>query len=190
MTSPSHASYQDVLEYCEQKLNEGDYLKMANFIKKLNDDQQEEPLRTVRQVRPLDVSVSWKTNKNKTYSLKIHKLVKTWNFFRSEAKIVITLLYTLNEQDCEELLDIVMIQLQRLYNIFGMKDIKRVVDGEEEEFKSMGRYKRHIYDLECQDAYDSDAEEEVDSGYTDLWAIKHLLTITENQTATGSEYNS
>ena len=177
----SDSSYSEVLEYCQEKLNEGDYLKIANFLQTLHKDAGgREIVSTSSLEREINVTIDWKSMKGKPFFVHINKIKKTTTVYKNgQHKDEIIVFGDLNRTEFELEIEELLYRLMRLQHIYGVKDIEQTVDEEETSYKNFGEYREHLREMETQDMMD-DMLDEDDFNYTARYIWRHLLTITDD----------
>lgn len=160
----------DVLEFCEQKLPQGDYLKVANFLKDIHKNKPSAKIvkKIIKKKADIDIHIDFETFKNKKYNIHLQKYNKTIIIFQQsgpwvapEHKAEYSGFFNGNAIQISD--DDLIRKVIIILSLYGIKNIKRTFNGEEDTFKNLKDYKKHFMELhmsgiDCD--YESDTEED------------------------------
>lgn len=178
-------SYSDVLECGREKMSEGDYLKLATFLGNLHKDNSD--FRIVKEdIHLPNTVIEFDTIKDSHCVIKINRLrtvcyagSKPQEEFISGSVNDVCFTNVLQKD--------FLLQWGRRIGFYGMKNIKRSTEnGNVEEFKHFGRFKRYckVRDI-CLEGEDSENEGDPnDSEFIAIYYIKILFGIDHITTDT------
>ena len=154
--------YSEVLDIGREKMNEGDYLKLANFLCELHKKAESAPkISHERILSATDTVVEFDTPKGKHYLIKINQIRRVVYEGSNPDDDFIS--GSVNGESFTNMLDNDFgTKWGRFIGFYGIKNIKRSFGGDVEEFTHWGRFKRHC-DIRnvSEEAGDSGEEEEM-----------------------------
>lgn len=179
-------AYSDVLDTGREKMNEGDYLKLAQFLSSLYKTKEQSEILSEFDIL-INIKVEFKTNKGKSYDIKIDKCHKI--VYRDPKPNDFILYGSINGEefimDKKKLAN----KFRKILIMYGMKEICQTLeDNEPLEFKTFNKFKTHSMEVDKLINYDSDEDEEIECDeYPVDWYITCLFGITyDNIEATGN----
>ena len=138
-------NYSDILDFSKDKVPEGDYLKLANFLKTLHQENQQ----TIVSEDTIEINLvlKFETYRGKKHTLKINKIHKTcFERSSSETSSSQTKLFgSLDNIPFEDEEDELFKQWKIFFDYYGVKNIKRSMMGADiEHFKTLGEFKKYL----------------------------------------------
>jgi len=168
--SSSVDSYNDVLEVGREKMNEGDYLKLAKFLQTLHKERK-----IIREIQTRNVgsSISFETLKGKPFRISINTY-KTITYEGQPQESYITGLW--KDEPFEYLKDDFIKKFIRIVNIYGAKNIRQTIGDETEEYSKFASFKSFVRQLhENNSVYDDDEDD--DLGIDEYYIVCCLFNI-------------
>ena len=170
-------SYSEVLDFSKEKMSEGDYIKLADFLKKLHSETEESEILRVGELA-VGITLEFETYKGKQYKIKLLNSKRT--IFRGPKPSTIELSGLVNDVPFTEEIGAFRTKWSNIIGFSGIKNIKRsVYDLEIEEFKHLRDFKNFLQSREDDDRRedcDDDDEHDVD-GWTDEFITGNLFGI-------------
>lgn len=159
----------EILDLGRDKLKEGEYLKLATFLKTLTNS--DDLIRTA--TIPLNVKIEYETSSGKLYcitiqeeEMKVFKGTRPNETKYSGTQNGVPFIMSHNE---------FLSRLRRRISFYGMKNIKRSMEeGEVEEYRNLDQYKKGLqkrWDFEFEDRNDTTHESPED------WQDEYVLGI-------------
>jgi hypothetical protein len=165
-------TYSDILDLGREKMNEGDYLQLATFLKNLH-KTNEAPEIIYYNSYIRNIIVKYQTYKSKhTYEIKINTVTKT--VYRGPTRDMILVIGTVNDIPFELVEDDFIDLWNRRITFLGAKNIKRSIDGIEETFETYGDFIKYIKQRE-KDTIPKDELEDYDGDFGDKYYIRCLF---------------
>lgn len=155
--SDTIANYSEILDFGKEKLKEGDYLKLASFLKSLT-----EPEEIIRELKnPLNIQIKFETFKGKHYELHIQEEIRV--LYKGSKPNETYYSGTCNGVPFRMEEDDFLLQWKNRCNFYGLKNIQRsFFDEEIETFSGLGEFKKHLHErweLEIDDSHNDDDED-------------------------------
>ena len=180
MTEAHISNLSALLELGEKSLNEGDYVKLANFLKGLRDSQPPNPTPMRTEVEHIETTTEFETLKGARMCVCIHREVVE-HFHNASSKR--TVFGSINGQELELPLKVFQQKLTMLYDIHGMKNIKKSVPHcEPVIYKNAGDFKRTSTQHQKDERVDPD-NDEVDISPDDWcyeWLVARIFSVETN----------
>lgn len=181
MSSKSQTDYNSILEFCEKRLNEGDYLKMANFLKRLHDESAPEIYKIKNEHKDLNIHIEFSTLQNKKIIIEVKSIKSSLTLYKGghpeRRKTYLTGVFdTVKFEDMpyEEFCFKVIVSIRA----HGMKNIERKIESRITKFKSFCAYKKYLNKLYKNLDYD---DQENDMDYCDAYTVSTLFMIHPEQ---------
>ena len=147
-----------LLELGEKSLNEGDYLKLANFLKGLRDSTPPNPTPHRTDINIIEAVVEFETLLGAPMRVCIHK-EQTEVFHNGPSRK--TVWGSINGNELEMPHKVFLNKLIMIYDIYGIKNIKKSVPYcEPMVYKNVGDYKRNTLQHEKDERCTPDDDEE------------------------------
>lgn len=165
-----------LLELGEKSLNEGDYLKLANFLKGLRDSQPPNPTPYQTNTVHIETTVEFETLKGGSMRVCVHKM--RIERFHGAPHMIKTVWGSINGNELELSLEQFQNKLVAIYNIYGIKNIKRFLSlCEPITFETLWNF-REFMTLHQQHDNDPDNQPDDDSaGWPTLFVIQALFAL-------------
>ena len=166
-----------LLELGEKSLNEGDYVKLANFLKDLNHSPRPVLLKTL--TNNLEITLEFETQDGKQMRICIDSMrtsIYQGNIPNKEIAIG-SINGTPVEMDERELIN----KVKLIYNLYGMKNIKRSTSlCEPLIYETMGEFKLWSNDHMKADVTNPDERDDLDSdNWNASWLFRKLCGLND-----------
>ena len=159
--------YGDILEMGREKMNEGDYMKLATFLKTLH--AANEKIKVLREeTHHINYVLEYDTTKNKHFVIKISSVKRVIYHGPKQNDTLVT--GTLNgvEFTGVELEELVM-RIKRITFLYGIKNIKRQIDDLGfEEHATFEEFKNYVNVRE-------NPEDPEDTEFCDMFYVQTLI---------------
>jgi hypothetical protein len=188
MTEAHIANLSALLEMGEKSLNEGDYVKLANFLKGLRDSQPPNPTPLRTDVEHIETTTEFETLKGARMRVCIHR-EEVEIFHTGPSKR--TIFGSINRQELELPLKIFKQKLTMLYDIHGMKNIKKSVPYcKPIIYKNVGDFKRtssqHQKDERTNPDDPEHDEHDIDpDDWCNEWLVGRIFSLETNLSGFG-----
>lgn len=169
MSKPITEALTDILEYSRDKLQDGPYIELSNYLKRLQTKETDNVITT--KTTEAFYSLEWTTLKGKKMKFVINKWVKQ---ITRVGPNIDYLEGSLNDKSFNSSRNEITGRLYRLYSLFGMKDIIIKTEDDEEKYKHIEDYKEHLNDL---DNYEHYEEYENNTDLRDEYVFNKLVGI-------------
>ena len=168
-----------LLELGEKSLNEGDYVKLANFLKGLRDSHPPNPTPSSTTIEHIDTTIEFETLKGASMRVCIHKVVSE-NFHGAPTRR--TAFGSINGNELELPFDRFRDKLVMIYDIYGMKNIKKSVPYcEPMVYKNVGYFKRVSAEHQKDDRSNPDDQGDLDpDDWCGTWLVARLFSLETN----------
>lgn len=151
--------FNDVLECGREKMSEGDYLKLAQFLKTLHN--KKEKVEVGRKTTPLQIKVEYDTQKGKHYSVIINSMIDV--DYEGSPRIT-RYIGTINGVAFDEERHTLKDLLCRRITFSGIKNIKRsICDDDVEEYPTMRSFKAMLQEMGEGDSYNTEEEYDINN---------------------------
>ena len=164
------SSYTDVLDVGREKLNEGDYLKLASFLQSLHNENDSSRIMR-KETDSLQLRVEFETYKNHQYSIYLDKQITTvYTGTRPNLEIIYgTWNGTPFEMSIADLKD----KLHRVFHILGAKNIKRTLqDLVPEDYKTMRSFMKVLQERTNENQKEGEEPDDVDD-----WQNEYIINV-------------
>jgi hypothetical protein len=161
--------YGDILEMGREKMKEGDYMKLATFLKTLHDTTTAKtPEIFVQRTYPHNFVLEYDTLKGKHYELKISEVTRVR--YRGPKPDDTYITGMLNGEAFTNIdANTIICRIIRIIGFYGMKNIKRQIDGMDfEEYANFEKYKLDVNTRENPDEPD-------DVEFCRSWYVRTLI---------------
>jgi hypothetical protein len=178
MTESHIANLSALLELGEKSLNEGDYVKLANFLKGLRDSQPPNlnPFRSA--LNHIEVTVEFETLLGAPMRVCIHK--EKYERFHGATPDRRTVWGSINGNELELPFEQFRDKLIMIYDIYGMRNIKKTVPYcEPMVYKTVGDFKciTHTHQIESY-ANPEAAEDDINpDDWAPSWLVKCVFSL-------------
>ena len=182
MTEAHISNLSALLELGEKSLNEGDYVKLANFLKGLRDSQPPNPIPHSTIVEHIETTTEFETLKGARMRVCIHR-EENEHFHTGPSRR--TIFGSINGQELQLPIKVFKQKLGMIYEIHGMKNIKKSIPHcEPIIYKNVGDFKRtstqHQKD-ERANPEDDDADLSPDD-WCNEWLVARIFSVETNLT--------
>ena len=171
MASETVDAYAEILETGREKLKDGDFLKLADFLSKLNKESEIiEPFK--RETQHLDITLQFETLKGKSFVITL--LERKCAYYPGKRRNEFYISGIINGKPFIDDDEFVFIdKWTRFMKLYGIKNIKRTWNefGLEEEFTTLGKYKDYLQEEHENDKTKQDEEDEDDGEPYDVRMI-------------------
>jgi len=170
MTEAHIENLSALLELGEKSLNEGDYVKLANFLKGLRDSQPANPTPASITLEHIETTVEFETLKGAPMRICLHKM--QIERFYGPTPHRRTVWGSINGNELELPYQQFVDKLHNIYDVYGMKNIKRTLPFcEPVVYPKMWDFKVALSEHQI---HDSDPENLPDDG-PDGWPMEHVI---------------
>jgi hypothetical protein len=168
-----------LLELGEKSLNEGDYVKLANFLKSLRDSQPPSPTTIRTDVNHIETTTEFETLLGAPMRVCIHR-EEVEHFHTAPSKR--TMFGSINGQELELSVKGFKQKLTMLYDIYGMKNIKKSVPYcEPMVYKNVGYFKRVSAEHQKDDRSNPDDQDDLDpDDWCNEWLVARIFSLETN----------
>jgi len=167
-----------LLELGEKSLNEGDYVKLANFLKGLRDSQSRNQTPHHTDIDIIETTVEFQTLLGAPMRVCIHK-EQIEHFHNGPSRK--TVWGSINGNELEMPFKVFLNKLTMIYDIYGMKNIKKSVPYcEPMVYKNVGDYKRNIQQHQKDGRGTPDDDEDSDDApddWCESWLVGRIFGI-------------
>jgi hypothetical protein len=171
MTSNTEV-YSEMLDLGREKMNEGDYLKLATFLKNLNNSKDENKIYNTTNV-VIDSHIEFDTVSGKHFTIKITNA--RLDLVRGSEPNITTITGTVNDIPFQS--DEIQFtrKWRRMIDSLGIKNIKRqTFDSGVDTYTKWGSFKTFVHELLVSEL-DGDEEDELFAN--DMYCVRVLFCI-------------
>ena len=178
MTESHIENLSALLELGEKSLNEGDYLKLANFLKGLRDSTPPNPTPHSTTIHHIETVVEFETLKGGSMRVCVHKMrVERFHGSSPDRR---TVWGSINGNELELPFDRFRDKLIMIYDIYGMRNIKKTVPYcEPMVYKNIGDFKciSNTHQTEGH-ANPETADEDINADdWAPVWLVKCVFSL-------------
>jgi hypothetical protein len=181
MTEAHIENLSALLELGEKSLNEGDYLKLANFLKGLRNSQPPNPTPFSTVIEHIETVVEFETLKGASMRVCVHRVQV--ERFHGSAPDRRTVWGSINGNELELPFNRFRDKLVMIYDIYGMRNIKKTVPYcEPVVYKNVGDFKciTNIHQI-AERATPEAADEDIDpDDWCGSWLIARIFSLENN----------
>jgi hypothetical protein len=173
--SSTSESLSNVLDVARESLVEGDYLKVASFLKTL---LKEDDNVYSTKIIDLYILIEFESLTKKKTIIEINRGI--YYVMKGSTPNRLTLSGSINNKPFTENEDDLIRKIYCMGVFFGYGKIKRTVFDVEEEWKNFTAFKKHAHEMDEYDNKCEDQEEDEDNHYlntSDCWTIRKLLGV-------------
>jgi hypothetical protein len=177
MTETHIENLSALLELGEKSLNEGDYVKLANFLKGLRDSQPPNPIPHRTTIQHIETAVEFETLKGASMRVCVHR-VQTEVFHNGPSRKIVW--GSINGNELEMPFDRFRDKLVMIYDIYGMKNIKKSVPYcEPIVYNNVGYFKRITAEQQKNERSNpDDAEADIDpDDWCPSWMVGSIFSL-------------
>jgi hypothetical protein len=174
MTSNTEV-YTELLDFGRDKMTEGDYLKLATFLKDLNNNKDESKI-LLSKHEVFDTLIEFDTLRGKHYSIKLTKA--RLDIISGSEPNILYITGTVNGIPFESEEKEFSRKWLRIIECFGIKNIKRQsFDSEVDTFIKWGSFKTFVQELVESETQEEEEEEEWLSDEHPIYCVRVLFCI-------------
>jgi hypothetical protein len=173
MESTHNESLSALLDLGEKSLSEGEYLKLAAFLKGLKDSAKPAPHRVT--INNLEITVEFETQDGNKMCICIDK-VRTLHYTGPDQDIIIG---SINGIAMEMDEDTFINKVKLIYRVYGMKNITRTTTFcDPVMYKSLGEFKKWCNDHMAN--HYADSPDDLDSeNWRSCWLFRNLYCLND-----------
>jgi hypothetical protein len=159
MAESGQLALHTVLDCGRENLNEGDFLKLSNFLMTMH-KPTEKPEKEVMHIMnyKLQIEVGYKTLKGEQMTILLTNYKKT--IYRGATPNDTELKGTINGVEFSMERYVFLKNMHKRLSLSGCREIKRKIDDLEDEFPNLSKFYKHRAEVDRDECEDSDDDEE------------------------------
>jgi hypothetical protein len=173
----------DILEMCREKMTEGDYVKTADFLRKLHDSATPESRIIVHTANVLmNTHVTFNTIKGKKTTVEIESVKRLR--FRGPIPDEYTVIGTIDGEEFTMSREQFVERMARRIGFYGAKSIERQMQHHDKDvFSGLGTFKKFIQEREvCAERRDDDEDEDEWADFNTPYIMAALFGVDNDST--------